>query len=165
MNTNIDANRRATQARRRRALVITRAIRLSSIALAAGAGCADSSPGLGEAALGEWLGAYEAAWESKDPGAAAALFSPDAVYRETPFAEPFQGRDQIRAYWAEVTSAQSEIDFDFDVIAVTGSTGVAAWSARFGLADGTPVELDGVFVLEFDAAGLVGSLREWWHAR
>jgi hypothetical protein len=52
------------------------------------------------------------------------------------------------------------------VIAVNGNTGVAHWSAKFRLAStGAMIELDGVFVLEFDANGQCTSLREWWHLR
>ena len=51
-------------------------------------------------------------------------------------------------------------------IAVSGSTGVAEWSARFrSIAGDVPVELNGVFMLEFADSGQVSSLREWWHVR
>jgi hypothetical protein len=49
---------------------------------------------------------------------------------------------------------------------VNGKTGVAHWSAKFRAAStGSAIELDGVFVLEFDASGECTSLREWWHVR
>ena len=52
------------------------------------------------------------------------------------------------------------------MIALNGNTGVAHWSAKFSLAStGGLIELDGVFVLEFDDKGQCTSLREWWHVR
>jgi hypothetical protein len=43
--------------------------------------------------------------------------------------------------------------------------GIAQWSARFRSISGdVPVELNGVFVLEFADRERVRSLREWWHA-
>ena len=116
--------------------------------------------------LVQWLDAYGAAWVGKDPDAAAALFTEDAQYRETPYAEPFRGRGGIRDYWKKVTSDQDDIAFDYAPIAVSGNTGVAQWSARFRSISGdAAVELNGVFVLEFDGVNRVSSLREWWHAR
>lgn len=137
---------------------------LGFVVLAASA-CAQSG-GLDEARLEQWLAGYEAAWENKDAAAAAALFAPDARYHETPYAEPFRGREGIAAYWADVTAEQRDIDFEFDIVAVEGDTGVARWSAAFASGpDGDRVELDGVFVLGFAADGTVAELREWWHAR
>jgi len=120
---------------------------------------------LTRAALEQWLQRYERAWEERDPARAAEIFTPDATYRETPFAEPFRGRAAVRDYWASVTADQRDIDFKYDVIAVSGNTGVAHWSATLTQpSSGAKVQLDGVFVLEFDADGtLCRSLREWWH--
>ena len=116
--------------------------------------------------LKSWLAAYKAAWETRDPDAAAALFAAGSTYRDTPYSEPFQGPDGVREYWAGVTSDQRDVDFASTVVGVIGQTGVAEWSCRFKLASsGANVELNGVFLLEFDDAGLCTSLREWWHAR
>jgi hypothetical protein len=114
--------------------------------------------------LGEWLSAYGDAWVGLDPDAAASLFTEDAVYHETPYSDPFLGSDGVRDYWVKVTEGQSNVVFDSEVIGVADGTGVARWSARFDK-EGIPVELDGVFLLEFDDQSRCRSLREWWHAR
>lgn len=116
--------------------------------------------------LTRWLEAYGAAWEAKDPRAATPLFTDDATYQKTPYDEPFRGRDEIAAYWASVTTDQKGIDFSFETVAVSSDIGVALWSARFStISTDAPVELNGVFILEFAGASHVRSLREWWHAR
>jgi ketosteroid isomerase-like protein len=116
--------------------------------------------------LARWLAAYGSAWEGKDAALVATLFTEDATYQETPYAEPFRGRAEISNYWASVTADQENIEFDFAVLSVGGNTGVAEWSARFRSISGdVPVELNGVFVLEFADADQVSSLREWWHVR
>ena len=121
---------------------------------------------LTQAKLEAWLASYGAAWEMRDADAAARIFTADATYREMPFEAPKAGRAGIREYWAGVTADQRDVQFDSNVIAVNGNTGVAHWSAKFKLASsGATVELDGVFVLEFDASGLCSGLREWWHVR
>jgi len=83
-----------------------------------------------------------------------------------PFDDPKKGRAGIEAYWHDVTTDQRNIHFESKVIAVNGNTGVAHWSAKFRLeSTGANVELDGVFVLEFQPSGECSKLQEWWHVR
>lgn len=116
--------------------------------------------------LEKWLTGYCTAWENRDADGAARLFTPDALYYETPYSEPFRGQDGIRNYWTSVTADQRDISVGSDVVGVIGSTGIARFSAKFTLAStGAVVELNGVFLLEFNGQGLCTTLREWWHAR
>lgn len=144
-------------------------LRNTSFALllvAAAASCSRPAGSIGEQDLVRWLESYGAAWENRDPAAAAALFSNDARYQEDPYAEPYEGRDGIRDYWASVTADQDAIDFEYEVLSVEGGMGIALWSARFRSISGdAPVELNGVFVLDFADPDHVSSLREWWHVR
>lgn len=146
-----------------------RAARLPILILAISAVAASCSPAagvIGDEDLESWLSAYGAAWEGKDDQGVAALFTEGALYQETPYAEPFSGREGIRDYWVSVTADQDEIDFDFEMLSVSGNRGVAQWSARFRSISGdVPVELNGIFVLEFADADEVSALREWWHVR
>jgi ketosteroid isomerase-like protein len=126
---------------------------------------AEAKP-LSPAALEAWLARYGAAWAARDATAAGGLFSADARYHEMPFDPPKQGRAGIEDYWRGVTADQRDVKFASQVIAVNGNTGVAHWSAKFRLeSTGATVELNGVFVLEFDASGQCSTLREWWHVR
>jgi len=121
---------------------------------------------LDSALLEAWLQRYGAAWEARDPAAAAALFTPGATYHEMPFDPVKQGRAAIQDYWKTVTADQREIQVETRVIAVNGNTGVAHWKATFKLqSTGATISLDGVFVLEFAASGECSSLREWWHVK
>jgi hypothetical protein len=118
------------------------------------------------AAVEGWLTRYEEAWEKRDSALAAALFSDNAAYHEMPFDAPKAGRAGIRDYWATVTADQRDVDFKSHVVAVNGRTAVARWSASLKSASsGVRVELDGVFILTFEASGLCSELREWWHVR
>jgi ketosteroid isomerase-like protein len=118
------------------------------------------------ATLRAWLTSYKGAWETRNAEAAGRLFTPDAIYCETPYTEPLRGRSSIRAYWKSVTADQRNIDFQSEVVATNGSVGVATWSASFtSTSTGATVELDGVFVLEFDIDNLCCELREWWLLR
>lgn len=122
--------------------------------------------GLTAPALEAWLKSYGAAWEARDAAAAGKLFTAQASYHEMPFDAPKQGNAAILDYWRTVTADQREIEFESQVIAVNGNTGVARWKATFKVAStGATIALDGVFVLEFDPNGQCQSLREWWHVK
>ena len=116
-----------------------------------------------EASVAEWLAAYGEAWETRDAEAAAALFTPDATYRESPFEAAFDSRSAIREYWSRVTADQRDVSFTSDVVTTFESSAVAHWSARFAsVSAGSTINLDGVFLLEFGDDGLCSSLKEWW---
>jgi ketosteroid isomerase-like protein len=116
--------------------------------------------------LSNWLDAYGNAWETRDADAAARIFSADATYQVTPYEEPHRGQEGVHKYWAGVTENQRNVQFDYEAISVSGNTGIAHWSAMFDVApDGPKLELNGIFVLEFDESGKVRQLREWWHLK
>ena len=106
----------------------------------------------------DWLEGYKMAWESRDPDAAAALFTEDARYRE----QPFEGADGVRNYWADVTATQSDVSFRYGTPIVVGDQTVAEWWVTMKNG-GVDVTLAGVFLLRFDDAGLCRDLVEYWH--
>lgn len=120
-----------------------------------------------EATFESWLEGYKRAWETRDPQAAADLFTEDALYHETPFGEPARGREGIREYWTENPQrSQEDVRFAYGVLAVEGERGIAHWTSNFTkLPSGDRVALDGIFVIKLDAAGRCTELREWWHEK
>jgi len=122
--------------------------------------------GLEESAFAAWLDAYKAAWEKRDPAAAAELFTPDATYRETPFDAPIEGRKGIAAYWAKAVAGQEDVRFSYEIIACAGDEGLCHWHCAFAARPGGGrVDLDGIFRCRFAEAGQVDRFEEWWHVR
>lgn len=81
-----------------------------------------------------------------------------------PVRYPHAGESEIYEYWAEVPNSQEDIHFNWQVLAVTGQSGIAHWQARFRrLPNGPQVHLDGVLVADFDPEGRCTAFREWWH--
>jgi hypothetical protein len=117
--------------------------------------------------LADWLDAYRRAWEGLDPDAAAGLFTEDARYGWGPFDAPLEGRDAIRAAWAEATGEQQDVRFGSEPLAVTpDGRGLARWWVGFRTADGTAeVSLEGIFLVTLDDAGRCTEFREWWNER
>lgn len=115
----------------------------------------------------KWLDEYKTAWECGDPLKAAALFTEDATYRETPFDETMHGRDAIRRYWEEgARDAQRNIRFGYEIFAVEADAGICRWFCTFErVPSGERVEFDGIFRCVFAADGRCREFREWWHRR
>lgn len=113
-------------------------------------------------AVHAWLDRYRAAWEQRDPDAAAALFTEDALYREQPYAEPFRGRAGVHRYWSDVTATQSDITVRYGTPVVDGNRAAVEWWVTLRNGD-VPATLAGEFLLRFAPDGLVEDLREYWH--
>ena len=114
----------------------------------------------------QWLDDLGSAWQSRDPDAAAQLCAENVHYHEDPFQEPLIGREAVRQVWQEVPTSQKDIEFSFDILAVTEHVGVAHWSAAFTrLPSGTRSELDGVYTARLDERGLCVEFHQWWNAK
>lgn len=116
-----------------------------------------------EEILKGWVDAYGQAWQTGDPDAAVLLFTEDAAYQETPFAEPARGRQAIYAYWSLVAEHHQDVQFSGAILSVTPAI-VRCRATYLNRKTGDLTRFDGIFVLEFDAENRCTSFREWWHA-
>ena len=117
------------------------------------------------AGLSEWLDAYGAAWERRDPDAAAGLFTEDAVYQWGPFGRRLRGRVMIREAWAEAVETQDNVEFGYEILTATAGGGIVRWWCSMDV----PVRKmhtrdEGIFRLAFDDSGLCTSLEEWFNS-
>lgn len=112
-----------------------------------------------------WLARYADAWRAGDPDAIGDLFAPGARYQDTPFSEPFEGREAIRSYWEQgVRHSKRDVRFEIEPLAASDDTVVAHWRGEF---TSDPAEhrvlLDGILAATLDEHGLCTGFREWWH--
>jgi hypothetical protein len=115
-------------------------------------------------AFDDWLHSYGQAWESRNPQAAADLYADDGTYQVTPFLEPMCGKQAILEYWTHVAQTQQNIQFGYEILAVTPEHGIARWWASFVIVPPSlNTKLDGIFLISLDETGRCRSLREWWH--
>jgi uncharacterized protein (TIGR02246 family) len=111
-----------------------------------------------------WLNSYGRAWEKQDSRAFADLFTDDATYHANPFSEPLRGRSAILEYWSTVTRSQGQVQFNYEVLAVTQDSGIAQWCASFvHTSSKAKVKLDGIFVVSLNTEGRCKVLKQWWH--
>ena len=119
---------------------------------------------MGLVAFQDWLGELQQALEAGDAATLSHLFSEDAVFHDAPFIAPIDGRDAIRASFAEELAERRDVTFTFEVIRFEGQIGWAMWSNSFTRA-GTedPVRMEGILKAEFNTDGLCSEFRQWWH--
>ena len=111
-----------------------------------------------------WLDSYGRAWENRDDKAFAGLFSDNASYYANPFSEPLNGRSAILDYWSNVICTQEQIQFNYEVLAVTQESGIAHWWASFAhVPSKTKVKLDGIFIISLNSGNCCDNFRQWWH--
>ena len=112
----------------------------------------------------QWLKAYQKAWESRDSKAAARIFTEDCEYYWTPLDPPARGPAGVAAAWEGAVSLQRDVLFKFEILAMTGNTGIAKWRADFvQLPAKSKVRMEGVLTGEFPEPGKCRIFREWWH--
>ncbi len=112
-------------------------------------------------AVEEWLERYRRAWETADADAVVELFTDDASYRSSIFAEAHVGRDAIRAYWERATAPQKAVAVRIGRPFVDGERVAAEWWTTME-DEGAEITLPGCLLLRFDADGRCRELREYW---
>lgn len=110
----------------------------------------------------EWIEAYGRAWQERDPEAAAALFTDNAVYRSSPFQPPSLGRDGVRDYWTQVTADQRDVRVRFGTPIAAGNKVTVEWWTTMQV-KGAEVTCPGCLILRFAPDGRCEELREYWH--
>jgi ketosteroid isomerase-like protein len=92
-----------------------------------------------------------------------SVFSPDAVYVETPFSEPRRGEAAIRRFWREVPLYQSEITFLSGEIFAAGPWFSTEFKCTYRRKrTGEWVDARGAIFCE-TADGRITEMRMYWH--
>ena len=104
-----------------------------------------------------WVAGYEAAWRNSERDAVEMLFTDDARYLRSPYAEPLVGHAAIKDFWLEdegvtFTTAASPV-------AVEGDDAVVRVEVTYG--PPTNQEYPDLWVLHFAADGRVDEFEEW----
>jgi ketosteroid isomerase-like protein len=111
----------------------------------------------------QWVAAYERAWRSGDVAGVAGLFTEDAHYRTSPYADPKVGHADIQAFWLDDEGLPFEMTAD--PVAVEGRDAVVRLEVRYG--EPQPQEYRDLWVLRFAEDGRVADFEEWayWPGR
>ncbi|HKW40533.1 MAG TPA: nuclear transport factor 2 family protein [Gemmatimonadales bacterium] len=109
------------------------------------------------------LDAFGRGWERGAVDDIAALFAPDAVFRETPFSDTSVGIDAIRAYWKDVPANQAEVTFKAGEIYVAGPWFATEFRCTYRRRrTGEWVDARGAIFCE-TRDGKISEMRMYWH--
>jgi ketosteroid isomerase-like protein len=102
-------------------------------------------------------------WSKGDIELLMSVYSPDAVFIETPFTPPLRGQDEVRKYWLEVPYNQSEVTFTSGEIFAAGPWFSTEFKCVFRRRrTGEWVEARGAIFCE-TSAQLITEMRMYWH--
>ena len=109
--------------------------------------------------LQAWVDGYVQAWNSNDPAAVGALFSPDAAYHTEPYSQPWQGRDEIVRRWLERKDAPGETEFRWHPLAVDADVAVVQGETVYR---DPPHTYSNLWVIRLDVDGRCTEFTELW---
>jgi ketosteroid isomerase-like protein len=111
----------------------------------------------------ELVDAFGAAWERGDVDTITSLFTPDAVFLETPFGDRSVGIAAIRDYWKDVPTNQAEVSFRSGEIYVAGPWFATEFRCTYRRRrTGERVDARGAIFCE-TKDGKLSELRMYWH--
>lgn len=105
----------------------------------------------------QWVAGYERAWREGDLAGVTRLFTEEARYRRSPYAESATGHDAIRAFWQEAPGTTFTVTAD--PVAVEGRHAVVRLEVRYG--DPVVQEYRDLWILRFAPDGRVEDFEEW----
>jgi hypothetical protein len=112
------------------------------------------------AAVEEWVATYVRVWRSPGTDGLALLFTPDASYRPSPWADPVVGEAALASFWeAERAGPDESFTFAGEVVAVDGRTAVVRVAVEYGAERSGPWK--DLWVLGFADDGRCSSFEEW----
>jgi ketosteroid isomerase-like protein len=110
--------------------------------------------------VASWVAAYERAWRTSGTDMLAQIFTPDATYRQGPYAEPVNGLPAISRMWEEERQGPDEVfSMTSDIVAVDGATAVVRVEVGYG--DPVRQEYRDLWVMRFASDGRCASFEEW----
>ena len=118
------------------------------------------------AAVGRWVSGYENAWRAPGTALLAGLFTEDAQYLVSPYAEPVAGLTAIGQMWERERESPGEVfTLSTDILAVDGPLAVVRAEVRYG--DPVRQEYRDRWVLQLGEDGRCSWFEEWpfWPGR
>jgi ketosteroid isomerase-like protein len=110
------------------------------------------------APLRRWVDAYREAWESNDPRAVAALFTPGGVYQVEPWWIQ-NGREEIVSGWLAHADAPGDTSFHWWHVARDGDLWVLEARTRY---HSLGRDYANLWLVELDDEGRARAFSEWW---
>ena len=112
------------------------------------------------AMVSQWVADYEAAWRASGTEGLPGIFTDDASYLRSPYAEPVVGLDAISRMWDRERDGPDEIfTLVSEIVAVDGATAVVRAEVRYG--DPVRQEYRDLWVMRLGDDGRCSWFEEW----
>jgi ketosteroid isomerase-like protein len=118
------------------------------------------------ATVSRWLAGYEAAWRAPGTDGLAGLFTADATYLQSPYAQPVTGLAAIKRMWEDEREGPDEVfTLVTEILAVEDATAVIRAEVHYG--DPPHQEYRDLWVIRLRDDGLCSWFEEWpyWPGR
>src|SRR5689334_22254860 len=110
--------------------------------------------------LEDWLARYRAAWKSDDPEQIEALFVDEATYSPWPFSSAWEGRPQIVRKWIERGDSNRAWEFEHEILAFEGDSGVVRGLTTYPAQGDEPAEVySNIWLIRLNPDGRAPRIR------
>lgn len=106
-----------------------------------------------------WVERYIKAWNSNIPDEIGGLFTEDGRYLTEPYAQPWQGRDEIIREWLDGKDEPGQTAFDYRVLAVEGDLGIIKGETTY---KNPAAKYSNLWEVRLDSEGRCTEYVEWW---
>jgi hypothetical protein len=111
-------------------------------------------------AVEAWLASYELAWRTPGTVSLGELFTTDATYRQSPYAECLAGLAPIAAMWEAEREGPDEVfTMSSAIVTLDGNTAVVRVDVAYEKA--FPPEYRDLWVIRFADDGRCAAFEEW----
>lgn len=112
------------------------------------------------AEIDAWVSAYESAWRAPGTEPLGDLFTEEATYRMSPYADPAIGLDAIAALWErEREGPDEQFQMSHEIVAVEGDTAVVRVEVTYD--EPRPGEYRDLWIVRLAADGRCRDFEEW----
>ncbi len=112
------------------------------------------------AAVDAWVANYERAWRAAGTETLRELFTEDATYRMSPYAEAARGLVEIDTLWErERQGPDEQFTMTHEVVALDGDTAVVRLEVHYGGPE--RLQYRDLWVLRFAPDGRCRAFEEW----
>ncbi len=110
----------------------------------------------------DWVEGYKKAWASNAREDIAALFAEDSKYYTSPFADPWEGRDNIVQTWIDHGDSPGDYTFRYEVLGTSDNAGIVrGWTVYKNPAR----EYSNIWLIRFDKDGKATEFTEWFREK
>ena len=110
----------------------------------------------------DWARKFFESWKNLEGVETMELFSKDVEYYETALGTPCKSFDEVVKLWAVVPQNQSNISYNYEIVAFNENHCVINWRmSRTLLSNNTLQHIDGIIVFALDNNNLCTFFKQW----